>query len=91
MLKRFRDQLAAASGNAAVKAPPFVIKASDLDGNFSQCYLLPTEGDNAPYVIERTSDDGYTLRGARIFDVCENGQPVKYLFFASKVPSSGVF
>lgn len=91
MLKRFRDQLAAASDDAAVKTPPFVIKASDLDGNFSRCHLLPTEGDNAPYVIERTSEDGYTLRGTRIFDVCENGKPVKYLFFASRVPTTGEF
>ena len=85
MLKKFRDMLSAGSGDEAIKQPPFVISASDLDKNFGLCYPLPTEGNNAPYVIERPSDVGYRLRGKMIFDVCENGKPVKYRFFAERL------
>ena len=87
MLKKFRDMLAASSGDGAIKQPPFVIRARDLDKNFGLCYPLPMEGNNAPYVIERPSDEGYRLKGKMIFDVCENGKPAKYLFFAERAPS----
>jgi hypothetical protein len=86
MLKKFRDMLMAGSGSGALKSPPFVIKASDLDKNFGLCYPLPQEGNNAAYVVERPSDDGFRLKGTRVFDVCENGKPVKYLFFAERLP-----
>lgn len=85
MLKKFRDMLAAGSGEGALKTPPFVIKASDLDKNFGLCYPLPVDGNNAPYIIERPSDEGFRLKGNKVFDVCENGKPVKYLFFAERL------
>jgi hypothetical protein len=86
MLRKFRDQLAIASGDGAIKAPPFVIRASDLDKNFGLCYPMPVDGNNAAYTIERPSEDGFRLIGNKIFDVCENGQPVKYRFFAERLP-----
>jgi hypothetical protein len=85
MLRKFREQLSAASGDGATKVPPFVIRASDLDKNFGLCYPLPQEGNNVPYKIVRTSDEGWRLEGGTILDVCENGNPVKYRFFAAKV------
>lgn len=85
MLKKFRDMLAGGSGDHAVKRPPYAIKASDLDHNFGLCYPLPTDGNNAPYTIERLSDGGFRFRGQRIFDVCENGVPVQYRFFAERL------
>lgn len=84
MLRKFRDQVGGAGGGSA-EAPPFVIRASDLDKNFGLCYPLPVEGNNAPYSIERPSEDGFRLVGKKIFDVCENGQPVKYRFFAERL------
>lgn len=89
MLKKFRDMLSGGSGDGAVKSPPFAIRASDLDDNFGLCYPLPVEGDNSPYIIERPSDEGFRLKGTRVFDVCENGRPVKYRFFAEKLAASG--
>jgi hypothetical protein len=56
-----------------------------LDANFSLCYPLPIDGDNAPYVIERPSNEGFRLKGNSIFDVCENGKPVKYYMFGERV------
>jgi hypothetical protein len=85
MLKKFRDMLAGGSGDDAVKRPPYALKASDLDHNFGLCYPLPTDGNNAPYTIERLSDGGFRFRGQRIFDVCENGLPVQYRFFAERL------
>jgi hypothetical protein len=88
MLRKFRDQLPGPGGDGATKAPPFVIRASDLDKNFGLCYPLPVEGNNAAYTIERPSEDGFRLVGNKIFDVCENGRPAKYRFFAQRLPSS---
>lgn len=89
MLVKFKDQLSAGSGDGAVKQPPFVIKASHLDKNFGLCYPLPVDGNNAPYTIDRPSDGGWKLQGTRIFDVCENGKPTRYRFFAERIPSQG--
>lgn len=91
MLHKFRNDLTAGTGDGAVKNPPFVIRASSLDKNFALCYPLPLDGDNHPYKVIRNSPDGYRLRGTKTFDVCENGKPVKYLFFAEKVPEAGDF
>jgi len=85
MLKKFRDMLSGGSGDGAVKSPPYAIRASDLDKNFALCYPQPTDGNNTPYTIDRSSDGGWKLRGTQIFDVCENGQPQKYQFFAEKL------
>jgi hypothetical protein len=85
MLVKFKDQLSAESGNGAVNKPPFTIKASHLDKNFQLCYPQPTAGNNTPYTIDRSSEGGWKLRGTRVFDVCENGQPTKYRVFAEKM------
>jgi hypothetical protein len=82
MLKKFRDMVAGGSGDNAVKQPPYVIKAGDLDKNFELCHPLPVDGNNAAYTIDRSVAGGFRLRGQRIFDVCENGKAVQYLFFA---------
>jgi hypothetical protein len=81
MLHKFRDDL---DQSDSTKSPPFVISASKLDKNFGLCYLLPVDGNNAAYTIDRSSDGGYKLQGSKVFDVCENGRPVKYRFFAAK-------
>jgi hypothetical protein len=47
------------------------------------------DGNNAPYTIDRPSDGGWKLRGAKIFDVCENGKPVKYRVFAERLVTQG--
>lgn len=83
MLKKFRDMLSGQS----LQEPPFALKAADLDKNFGLCYPMEMGGDNAPYTIERSGDEGYKLRGTKPFDVCENGQPVRYLFFAEIMPT----
>jgi hypothetical protein len=67
------------------KSPPYALRASDLDANFAFLHLKKPDGNNAPYEILRSTDDGFTLQGARIFDVCENGSAVKYRIFASRV------
>jgi hypothetical protein len=89
MLKKFREMLGGGSGDDAVKRPPYTIKASDLDHNFELCHPLPVDGNNAGYVIDRSSSGGFKLRGQRIFDVCENGLAVQYLFFAERLPDAG--
>jgi hypothetical protein len=89
MLKKFREMLAGGSGEDATKKPPYVIKAGDLDKNFELCHPLPVDGNNAAYTIDRSVEGGYRLRGQRIFDVCENGQPAQYRFFAERLPNVG--
>lgn len=80
-LVKFKEQL---SGEDE-KSPPYALRASDLDKNFALLQLKKPDGNNSPYEILRPSSEGFTLQGARIFDVCENGQPVKYRVFASRV------
>ena len=91
MLHKFRDDLAAQTGEDAVKKPPFVIKAGDLDKNFALCFPIDLDGDNQPYRVIRSTPEGYRLRGNKVFDVCENGKPVRYMLFAEKVPDQGSF
>jgi hypothetical protein len=85
MLHKFSQQIAT---GGAVDSPPYTLRARDLDKNFGLCYPIPVEGNNAAYQIVRTGDEGYTLKGGKAFDVCENGKPVKYLFFAERVPDA---
>jgi hypothetical protein len=85
MLHKFSRQLAV---GGSVEAPPYVIRASNLDKNFSLCYPISIEGNNAPYSVIRAGEEGYTFKGNRVFDVCENGKPVKYLFFAERLPDA---
>lgn len=85
MLHKFKSDLSGGTGNDATSRPPYTIRARDLDKNFAQCYPVPQDGDGgAPYIIRRVSDEGYSLEGASVFDVCENGKPVKYRFFAAR-------
>jgi hypothetical protein len=86
-LHKFKNDLTAGTGEGAVKQPPFVIRARDLDSNFSMCFPMPIDGRNAPYVIERSADNYWRLRGGKEFDVCENGKPVKYKVFAERMRS----
>lgn len=68
------------------KDPPFALRASDLDNNFGLCYPRPVDGNNHPYRVDYGGKkEGWTLVGTKIFDVCENGQPVRYQFFAKKI------
>jgi hypothetical protein len=83
MLVNFSSQLAGGSGGGALSQPPYALRAGDLDKNFAMCYPIPLDGNNRAYTIERPSDTGYYLKGGKVFDVCENGQPVRYRFFAA--------
>lgn len=74
------------SSSGDLKQPPFAIRAADLDKNFSMCFPRPTDGNNAPYRIDWGGNEGWALRGEKVFDICENGKPVKYRFFAEKEP-----
>lgn len=87
MLHKFKNDL---GGKEDTKKPPFVISASKLDKNFGLCYLLPVDGNNAPYVIDRSTDGGYKLQGSKVFDVCENGKPAKYRLFAERISDEQV-
>jgi len=86
MLCKFREQVSSVSQSGAANVPPFVIRASDLDKNFALCYPLPQEGNNTAYSVVRSSDEGWRLVGNKIFNVCEDGKPAKYRFFAEKLP-----
>lgn len=85
MLKKFRDMLSGGSGDGAAKSPPYAIRAGDLDQNFELCHPLPLDGNNSAYTIDRSVQGGFRLRGQRVFDVCENGRAVQYLFFAERL------
>ena len=83
MLHEFKNDL---SGNDTA-APPFVIRASNLDKNFQIVSIMESSGNNSPYRVVRPAggDGPYKLEPQKVFDVCENGKPVKYAFFASRV------
>lgn len=87
MLHEFKNQLSASQDTGS---PPYVIRASDLDKNFKICSVIETSGpDNAYRVVRPAGPDGpYQLVGQKTFDVCENGKPVKYVFFANRVASN---
>lgn len=63
---------------------PFAFSANDLDHNFSFVYLKPTDGNNLPYRVRR-DDSGYQIEPSTVFDFCQNGKPVRYKMFASRV------
>lgn len=66
---------------------PNAISAGALDKNFRACLPLESTGNNMPYIVV-ADDSGWTLEGTFIFDVCENGQPRPYRFFAQRVGQS---
>jgi len=80
-LHEFKSQL---SGQDE-KKPPYAIRAKDLDDNFSKCAPQMLDGNNHPYRVIRAANNNWRLEGTRIFDVCENGVPVKYRMFAEKL------
>jgi hypothetical protein len=86
MLVKFREQLSGGAGDGALSQPPYALRAGDLDKNFELCYPVPLDGGGSPYTIERPGGGGWYLRGTKIFDVCENGQPVRYRVFAAREP-----
>jgi hypothetical protein len=63
---------------------PFGFRADDFDHNFSFVYLKPTDGNNSPYRVRR-DDNGYQIEPSTVFDFCQNGNPVRYQMFASRV------
>lgn len=68
---------------------PFGFRADDFDHNFSFVYLKPTDGNNSPYRVRR-DDNGYQIEASTVFDFCQNGNPVRYQMFASRVADGGI-
>ena len=64
-------------------SPPNAISGTALDNNFAACLPKKQDGNNAAYKI-KADKDGWILQPTVIFDVCENGRPRKYKFFAEK-------
>lgn len=63
---------------------PNAISAGSLDKNFRACLPLDSTGNNEPYKVV-ADESGWKLQGTFIFDVCENGQPRRYRFFAQRI------
>ena len=80
-LEKFSDDVK--GGGNDPNSPPSVISAGKLDRNFTRCTPVPMDGNTAPYIVDKT-DDGWKLLPAILFDVCENGQPIKYKFIAER-------
>jgi hypothetical protein len=78
----FEDQ--AKSGGEDFTAPPYRIRGSDLDDNFKFLRARKMDGNSPPYKIDQ-SKDGWKLIPQIKFDVCENGNPVQYMFVAEKI------
>jgi hypothetical protein len=89
-LHKFSSELSGSDRNKA----PFKISAGKLDGNFKMCSPITQTGET--YIKIEQSADGWKLRfahdkfvkvdQAKIFDVCENGQPVQYVLYGKRVP-----
>jgi hypothetical protein len=65
-------------------APPNAISGTQLDGNFCACLPVQGTGSNQPYKV-KADGNGWLLEGMAVFDVCENGQPRQFRFFAQRV------
>lgn len=78
-LERFIDDLGSNDPQRASS-----ISAGKLDRNFQRCLPMKMDGNNAAYKVDLT-DGGWRLLGGTLFDVCENGKPAQYRFFAEKV------
>jgi len=63
--------------------PPNVLDCRALDENFRACQPMTVTGNNFPYQTI-LSKDGWRLEGSFVFDVCENGSPTQYRFFAER-------
>jgi len=82
LLHKFEDDAKADSDDP--NKPPNCILAKDLDGNFAICFPRTLDGNNATYTV-KAQKDGWELLPNVEFDVCENGQAVRYAFFATAV------
>lgn len=67
--------------------PPHAISAGALDKNFRACLPVDGTGTNEPYRVV-ADGNGWRLEGTFVFDVCENGQPRRYRFFAQRLGQS---
>lgn len=65
--------------------PPRTIRAADLDENYKKVTLLESNEQPKAYTVEYTKEGTRITLGTQEFDVCENGQPVKYRMVATKV------
>jgi hypothetical protein len=79
---RFADQ-AARRGDPRSGGPPYQIRGADLDANFKKASPVSDTGNDTSYRVSE-SQDGWRLVGTKVFDVCENGIPLKYRFFAQR-------
>ena len=79
---KFAEQ-AARPGNPKSGGPPYQIRGADLDANFKKASPTSDTGNDTSYRVNE-SKSGWRLVGTKVFDVCENGQPVKYRFFAQR-------
>lgn len=67
--------------------PPNAISGGSLDKNFRACLPVESTGNNEPYKVV-ADESGWRLEANLIFDVCENGQPRRYRFFAQRIGAS---
>jgi hypothetical protein len=63
--------------------PPYRIPADKMDENFAKLSPAEVDGEPPPYQITST-EEGWILQPQAAFDVCENGQPVRWLFCAQR-------
>ena len=79
---KFAEQ-AARRGDPKSGGPPYQIRGADLDANFKKASPTSDTGNDTSYRVNE-SKSGWRLVGTKVFDVCENGQPAKYRFFAQR-------
>ena len=86
-LHKFRDDLKNRTAPGS-NAPPVSIRAKDLDENYKKVTAVVPTNNEAGYVPDydlKYTKDGTELRfWGYEFDVCENGQPVKYRLLGQK-------
>jgi hypothetical protein len=80
-LYKFKDQVDK-RGKDYTK-PPYRIPADKMDENFAKVAPADTDGEPPAYKIDST-DEGWVLVPQAAFDVCENGQPARWLFCAQR-------
>jgi len=82
-LHKFLDDLKSRPADGSNK-PPRTIKARDLDENFTKVTLLESDQFPKSYTVDYTKDGIRIKLETKEFDVCENGNPVKYVMAAWK-------
>jgi hypothetical protein len=80
-LHKFRDDLKNRPGPGS-NAPPRSIRAEDLDENYKKVTVVRPStipvGLQPDYEMRYKKDGSEVILRGAIFDVCENGVPVKY-------------